>query len=41
MIEQKTEADTASQSPLIVIPANVEMDVDLDVRYGVYADSDA
>lgn len=38
MIEQKTEADTASQSPLIVIPANVEMDVDLDVRYGVYAD---
>ncbi len=37
MIEQ-SQADTASQSSLIVVPANIDMDINLDVRYGVYAD---
>lgn len=38
MIEQQAAVDTAAETSLIVVPGNVDIDVDLDVKHGVYAD---
>lgn len=38
MIEQQAAIDTAEETSLIVVPGNVDVDFDLDVKHGVYAD---